>query len=443
MRSSSRADLGYRALGLLPVGAAATAEGAWVAIVYAAIGLRLHRGAPEIGLWTFVVAAVVGIVVARRVRGRASGPVRAGAIVLASLIGWMSDPMVRDLLGGGAYGQAMAQQAGGWLLGLAAFRGTRHADPVNDDTVTGSLLVWAVPGLALPWLIGTASDTKAAFVSVALPATLLFVAACLVAVGVTRLDTLGRTVGLDWRRNRTWLALLVGIVGSIVIIGTPVAFLLGTSVEAIVGTILGPIGSLLSGAAAVLGSVTGSGTSSTAPTEATSERSPGLGPLIVGLPDHVAAMLVLAIGFALVAGGVLLWRLVREATPEAMVEPPHEQRKVNLPKISIRFGTLRLPRLVMLRRSAPRSASGAYLAVLRALEHDARSARLPGESPAMHARRLREAGQGYFSFDLLAADFELERYAGSELTTAETHRAIRRWRDGVRSPGRGRHPDDS
>jgi len=233
MRSPSPADLGYRALGLLPVAAAAAAEGAWVTVVYAAIA-SFRREAPAIGLWMFIVAAMAGIATARSIRGRASGPARLAVVVLFGLLGSLSDPTTADLLGRGALGVASGGTVGGLLSALAAWRGTRHRDARNDDEVTGSLLAWAVPGLALPWLIGASTDLRPVFVALALPATLLFVAACLVAVGVTRLDTLGRSVGLDWRTNRTWLALLVGVVGSIVVIGTPIAFLLGSSVSAII-----------------------------------------------------------------------------------------------------------------------------------------------------------------------------------------------------------------
>ncbi len=440
MRSPSPADLGYRALGLLPVAAAAAAEGAWVTVVYAAIA-SFRREAPAIGLWMFIVAAMAGIATARSIRGRASGPARLAVVVLFGLLGSLSDPTTADLLGRGALGVASGGTVGGLLSALAAWRGTRHRDARNDDEVTGSLLAWAVPGLALPWLIGASTDLRPVFVALALPATLLFVAACLVAVGVTRLDTLGRSVGLDWRTNRTWLALLVGVVGSIVVIGTPIAFLLGSSVSAIIAGLLGPLGSFAILADAVLRSVAGS-TAGTAPIQPAPTGSL-TGPGFEGSPSVAGLIVSLAIAFGLVLGGIFLARRVGVATTEAVEKPPKEERKINLPAITIRLPMPRLPRLGLRRTSTPRSASGAYLAVLRVLDGDERLKRSPAESAPGHARRLREAGRGSFSLDLLAADFELERYAGSELTPAETRRAIRRWREARRPHGAARRPGET
>jgi hypothetical protein len=224
MHSRSSADLGYRLLGLLPAGAAATAEGAWVAVVYAAMHSGSASGPGGIGLWMFVVAAILGLVTARRVHGRASRSAKLAVTLLLGLVGMVSGAALPVQLGRSDSGAAVILFGGGWLLGLAAWRGTRHADPMRDDAVTASLLVWATPALAIPWLIGTATDAKAEFILLALPATLLFVASALLAVSVTRLDTLGRPVGLDWRRNRTWLALLGTIVAALIAIGTPMAF---------------------------------------------------------------------------------------------------------------------------------------------------------------------------------------------------------------------------
>lgn len=440
MRSPSPADLGSRLLGLLPVAATATAEGAWIAVVYAAIAIQVGLGGrPEaIGVWTFVTAAAAGMLVARRVRGRLAPPAILASVALAALGGWAMDPAARDLVAGGAYDRALTGGSG-WMLGLAVWRGSRHADSASDDLVVGSLLTWAVPGLAIPWLIGTAMTARQAFIDVALPATLLFVAAGLVAVGLTRLEALGRAVGVDWRRNRTWLALLVGVVGLMVAVGTPIAFLLGTSVEAIGRTILGPLGGILAALAAVLGPI-GDGIGrfvgtlvGPGPASPPAVIAPG-GPPEPAVPGWAGTAIAAALGVALLAGGLALRRLTRGDRRAVAWRPPKaEERRIALPVFAIRLPTVRLPRPALARRVAPTTASEAYLTLLHRLEDDELRARAPAESPAGHARRLRALDHGSLSLDLLAADFELERYAGFKLTRAELGRAIARGRADLHS----------
>ncbi|MHB8397830.1 MAG: hypothetical protein ACYDCI_02720 [Candidatus Limnocylindrales bacterium] len=436
MRSPSRSELGLRALSLLPGAATATAEGAWVAVVYAALQLQDPSRGIEVGLWTFVVVAMAGIVAARA--GRRVG--RAGSILVLSLIcaaglaGWASDPAVRALIGVGNLGAAARLHGAGWWLAVAAWRGTRHQDPARDDLAVGSLLAWVVPGLAVPWLLGTASAGRSAFTEAALPATILFVAAGLVAIGVTRLDALGRAVGVDWRLNRTWIGLLIAVVAAVLAVGTPVAFLLGTSVDAMIRALVGPVGAVVGGivsvvrpiADVVVGAVgTGIGTSVVSPS---SHASAG-GLSVPGVPGWVPAVVAIGAAIVLAVGGVAVWRKARGAPPGIPWRPPRgEERRIRFPAIFIRRPTLRRPTVHLPIRRRPATASEAYLALLDDLQRDGRAARRPTESPAAHARRLREQGRGSLSLDLLAADFELERYAAARLPVRELRRAIGRWR---------------
>jgi hypothetical protein len=50
------------------------------------------------------------------------------------------------------------------------------------------------------------------------------------------------------------------------------------------------------------------------------------------------------------------------------------------------------------------------------------------ETPAAHARRLRDEGRGDLGLELLVADYELDRFGGVSLTPNEERRAIARWR---------------
>lgn len=443
MRSFSPAELGYRVVGWLPAMASAVGEGAWVGVVYAAIQTGLGHDPPEIGLWTFVASAAVGVGTARLLRGRWSRAAIAAVIGFAGLVGWLSDPAVRDLVGGGSIGVATGHHVLGWILGLAAWRGSRHVDPERDDIVTGTLLTWMVPGLAIPWLVGTASTARAAFVDIALPSTLVFVAASLIAVGLTRLDALGRSAGVDWRRNRAWLGLLLGVVGLVIAIGTPIAFVLGTSVERLLDVILGPIGTLAGGVGGVVGPVVNGIARATGPLVGLGSTSvpSSVPPARPGSPT-IPGWVIIAIAVALGAAGVVALvrlRRVMAGAPKALRLPARatEERRIRLPAFAVRLPTMRLNRV---RRPRPRTAGEAYLALLRDLEGHARLARAPAESPAHHARRLRTAGAGSLSLDFLAADFQLERYADAVLTPPEVRRAIRRWRIG-RRPGR-RGPDE-
>jgi hypothetical protein len=418
-------------VGLLPSTATAIAEGAWISVVYVAaeVGLSGHVGG--IGVWAFSAVAAFGMIV---VRALPSGPrhdvALASLIGGAALVGWISDPAIRGVLADRQLGGLLTGSFG-WLLGYAAWRGGRHRDPLNDDVVVGSLLTWVVPGLAIPWLAGSTSSDRQAFVDAALPATLLFVTAGLVAVGLTRLEALGQLVGVDWRRNRAWLSMLIGVVAIVALIGTPIALVMGVSAEASGRTLLGPA---IDAVAAI-----------TAPVEnsiggllpAGPPIQPSTIPIGSASPSVVAKLIdiVVLTGLTLVLIGLLriLGRIMTsEARPEE-VEPVLQVRQIVPPPLPGGLPWLRLPRFRLQRPPAPRTASQAYLSVLGRLEEDEVLRRVSSESPAAHARRLRSIGHGSLSLDLLAADFELERYRAATLTRREVRRAIERSRHDPRT----------
>jgi hypothetical protein len=308
---------------------------------------------------------------------------------------------------------------------------------LTADAVVGSLLTWVMPGLAIPWLIGSASSGRQAFVDTALPATLLFAAAGLIAVGLTRLEALGQLVGVDWRRNRAWLAMLIVVAGVVALIATPAAWLLDASAEASARTLLGPAIAAVDVAAAIaapvedtIGGFLPGGSNVPAPVYPTGgERGSGLTTWI----DAFVLTGVLAI----MVGVVLVFHRIVTSEPRAdPAQPgPMEERTPLPPSSPGGLPPFDLPRLAFRRRPSPRTASQAYLAVLDRLESDERLRRGASESPAAHARRLRAIGAGRLSLDLLAADFELERYGGTTLPPAETRRAILRSRSASHLPG--------
>jgi hypothetical protein len=63
--------------------------------------------------------------------------------------------------------------------------------------------------------------------------------------------------------------------------------------------------------------------------------------------------------------------------------------------------------------------------------------RVPAETPAEHAARLRSDGRAPLSLDLLAADYALARYGGVVLPAREDVRAVSRWRTLRRRLSRG------
>lgn len=460
MRSPLLAELADRLLAALPGAATALAEGAWLAVVYSATSLAL-RNRVELGLWPFAIAAAVGLLIVRRLPPRRVAPLVVGAAVVGAAVvggaaGWLVDERARALLGHGALEAALASHPAGWLLGAALWRGTRHRDPASDDLVVGSLLRWGIIGLSVPWLVGwNLIAGRAVFAAQALPATLAFVAAGLVAVGVTRLDALERASGLDWRRNRAWLALLLGAVALVVAIGMPVAFLLGASGEVLVRVLLGPF----AGAGEVVGRVVGPladriasglGGPGAPAGEPVGRPGPGPGPIWPVVPSWVGVVLAIALPVLVAGAFVFVRRRLGQIRP-AVFPPPRparparfEERRFVRPARALRLPRPSLPRLGWPGARPPATASEAYRRLLAELDTPGLG-RAPTETPAAHARRLRATGRGGLALDLLAADFELERYGRVRLTAAEVRRAISRSLRLRRSlrPGRPSRPDPS
>lgn len=427
--SPSQAEFGRWLLGLLPSTATAIAEGAWIAVVYDALQLAISGRAGPLGAWSFIAIAAFGMFVVRVAPSGLPHDVTVlGLVVGTAIAGWFADPAVRTALAGGRP-DALATAGSGWLLGITAWRGTRHRDRLTDDAVVGSLLAWVLPCLAIPWLIGSGSSLRQAFVDSALPATLLFVTAGLIAVGLTRLEALGELVGVDWRRNRAWVSLLVGVVVLVALIATPAAWLLDSSAEASARTLLAPAVAAADVVGAIAGPIENTiggflpGGSSAQP--AYPSGGGPRSPVAIWIEAFVLTGLLLVL-----VGVLLVFHRIMTSEPRSGPPPPQvQERQTVLPQpLPGGLGWIHLPRIGFRREPLPGSASQAYLAVLARLESDERLRRAPSETPAAHARRLRAIGAGTLSLDLLTADFELERYRGTTLTPSETRRAIERSR---------------
>ena len=443
MRLSLPADRSDRLVRVVPWIAAAVAEGAWIAVVAAGISIGVLRLDASPGVLPFAMAAGLGIAVARPTSAGTTTASAAGiiAVLAAGLLGWLADPSVRSALAAGEVPASPIAATSGLLLAFAAWRGTRHRNPDTEDLAVSSLLAWGVPGLAIPWLLGTISaTTRQAFAAEALPATLVFVAAGLAAIGLLRLDAVSREAGVEWRSRRAWVALIAGVVAFVLLLGVPAAILLDVPLGSLFRSVVDPIARLGEAAAGVVAGVVDQlGPENPAPPPPGPQpgTSPGLSTLL-GIVAVLVGVLLLGI---LVLGVAALARGRRRGAPQESVPPPErETRRIILPRFALHLARPRIGRVARLVTDRPRTAADAYATLMADRAVDPETARRPSETPATHARRLRGEGRGAWGLDLLAADYALERYRGARLSAAENRRGVARWRRLRRGwPAHGRH----
>jgi hypothetical protein len=430
---------------VLPLVLAAIAEGAWVAAVYAFVQAAGHVPAP-LGPAGMAVAAGIGLLVARR-WGPGLGsrwPWVALLLVLsAGAVGVLLSPAaLAALLEGNAVG-AVRANPGGMLVGLALLRGIAHAQASTSEGVFDRLIAIGLPGLVIPVLLAGAlpEPWRSEATSGIVVAIVIFVVAGTLGLAVTRIAAIGGSAGFDWRRNRAWLALVALLAVGIVMTALPAAIVVGPAVRIAFAVATLPL--LVVGALAGLGQV--------------SRRalltflSLGIGLLVVvalagpdrpvqedpsgstsgGSEENDPTAITFAGGGVLilltVVGIVVLARLWMREALQPMEGDVAEERTID-PGTPDRRSRSRRPADRRPRPAAtPVDASGAYVTLLTDLERRPAVAREIGETPAEHARRLRRAGAGATGLDLLAADYELERYGGHRLTAGETRRALARW----------------
>ena len=435
-----------RSVVLVPL-LACLVEGAWIAVVDAVFGAGSRR--QPLGPLVFGLIAAVAWLWVRRAPPDAERP---GLVVIMTAAflgcGWLA-------LSGRPEGNliAIAVEPAAWLGAIAAFRGTTHRSREDDDLVVGSLLHWGIPLLVVPWLVSVAlpPGTRSTFVTTAFPSTLLFAAGGLLALGLSRLEALSAASGLDWRRNRAWLLLLLGVVLLVVAIAVPAAFLLGEPVTAIVAGLWGPFAAILTPIVALVAFLLTpifdflQGLMRFFPQPADvgaplggASPSPGFLPPeeVAGEPNGFIALLGILFVITVIAGLlILLARGVRRRTDSDEIELQQEEHEFLLPTIELRLPRLSLPEW----RGRPGSATGAYLAFLGDAARAGPLARDPAEAPQTHARRIRGEGFTEPAAGKLVADYELERYGLRRLPARETHRAVSRWRR-LREVLRSRRP---
>jgi hypothetical protein len=356
----------------------------------------------------------------------------------------MSDSARAALLAGDL-GRALGQHQAGWLAGLAFLRGTAHARLAVSERALARLLAIGTPGLAIPLFIGHSllEPARTTFENRAIVETLLFVLAGTIALALARLARLGAAAGFDWRRNRLWLGLL-GAVAVVTLIAVPAAFVVEPTIQLTIALLL-PVLLLLGFIAGIgtirlrsVGLILGVGllvfvisrlglvAQKVTPQPQGSGVASNVGPndptstVFTWVP--IIALIVVAI--------VIVARIWTRRTADARLAPREERTTDRSPGLSAAgrpgrtwFGGWRSGG-----SAAPTDASEAYLAALAELEQDPELGRRPNESPARHARRLRDEGAGSLEFELLAADYQLARFGGEPLTPGEHQRAIGRWR---------------
>jgi hypothetical protein len=430
---------------LLPA-AQVVAEGSWLAVLYAAI--QALTGEPAwLGPLELAVLAGAGMAWGRR-RGWRSPAAEALGLPLLALVagaaGWIIDPVVRQSIAGGDLFAALGSHAAGWLGAIAFWRGELHRTAEDDDAIQDRLLRWGVPGLAIPWAVGhlaSSGSVEEEFTAAAFIGTVFFVGAAFTAMGLARLEAVRATTGSDWRANRSWVALLLGIAVAVTLLAIPAAAILGIPARALLVAILGPLQALF---VALLLLATPIIYLAAALADAIGPFLPeGFGIGEIELPDltvdlrevttrapiiifYVVVGLILIV--ELVVVGMILWMRWQERKRMRMaMADPFEERSIVVPPDEEveRPAPSRAPRR---RRPRAGDAASAYLAALEALERDGRWPRLAEETPAAHVARARSAGLEGPTLGRLAAAFQLVRYGGRALGPREQSRVTPRLR---------------
>jgi len=427
---------------LLPV-AQALAEEGWLAVAYAALQVATGEE-PRIGVLEMALLAGVGMAWSRRRAWRTPLVEAAGLPILALLgagLGWFLDPAVRTALVGGHGDVALGLHVPGWLAGVAVVRGGVHGSAEDDEEVQDRLLRFAIPGLAVPWLIGSLSTQGAlrdAFTATAFVSTMVFAASSFAALGLARLEAVRSRTGSDWRQSRAWLALVAGISVAAIVIGLPAAALLGVPLAALAAAVFGPIRLLILLAILVT-------TPLIVLIAAATELLRPLLPEQIGLPHLTLPNLggdplpatssiptivvfvvvgLLAVLELTVLGMIIYLRWQERRRMAIVAAGDFEERSIVVPGDEPPPSAPHPP--ARRRRRGASDPEGAYLAALDALERDGRWPRNPDESPRAHARRAAAEGLGDPGFGRLALAYQLVRYGGRRLPRGELGRTRER-----------------
>jgi hypothetical protein len=435
MRSSWTAE---RLLGALVPILAVVAEGAWLTVAYVAVETAIDGELPLLGTLELAAAAgLAALAVRRRWLRPDDAPLRFfAALLVVGAIGWLWSAEARDPLLRGDLATAIGLHPGGWLLLVAAMRGVGRGVEIDDRALTRLVLV-GVPSLALPWILGQLGSgaLRAAFVEAAFIGSLTFVATGFMAAGLARLSEIGRETGVDWRRNRSWLGTVLGVLALVLGIGIPGALLLGLPIDAVARGLVGPVVSLIGYAFLALAFVAAIGSAAlyevlsrlgiVLPAPATADelnRLPQVREYTIDqLQGPLATIAILWLAVAVLAVVVIRTWIRRRI--RGLAHGIREERRIVFPQRSFRLPTRALPLGPRRTSRSPTDAVSAYLAALDELqERRPVDARRPEETPHDHAARV-----GIGEIAALQADYALARYGGRALSPTEHRRALGRF----------------
>lgn len=447
----SRVDVTY------PI-AVGLAEGGWVAVLYLLIDAVARVHAP-LGLPIFAVVAGAVCLLADRLDRLSTSrlAVIVGLLVGGGLVGL--GLTAGRLIAAGSLdpGGVPADDPGAALIGLAALRGFIRAGAIRDPGEAARPLFVGLIGLSFAWVFGGAlsEPMRSTFRDAAVVPTLAFVVGGLTAAGLARSALATSEAGFDPRANRSWLVVLVGSTAALGLAALPVgvglerlmaaliAWPLALPLLFVVGFVarivvparrgvlrrtgaftVGPL-LFLAGLAllAALLPQRGAGPQAEQPAGPGGPASEPTTPFF----DAILALVAIALVVAVLLFLARAWRrsLGPMGRPNGAERHDRAFRSTETDDEARPGLRARLGRLV--RYGRPTDAVAAYLAALRSLQPDEEFRRDPAETPAAHARRLRQAGAGTLELDLLAADFELARWGGRRLSGAEDRRAVGRW----------------
>jgi hypothetical protein len=257
-------------------------------------------------------------------------------------------------------------------------------------------------------------------------------------MGLARLEAVRSTTGSDWRANRSWLVLVLGMAAGIILLAIPAASFLGVPGRSLLGAMFGPLQTLvfvlilLATPIILLAAAVAEAIKPILPDEIDlgNITFPDFGAdqrnLIPEAPTIIFYVIVgILLLLELIAVAGMLWlRWQERRRMRAATSDPFEERSIVIPPPDepVRPAPRRAGRR---RRGDPRTNPvDAYLSALDMLARDGRWPRQPTESPAAHVARLRSAGEGDPPPGLtrLADAFQLVRYGRRHLTTTEVGR---------------------
>lgn len=409
-------------------------EAAWLTIVYLLVQPWIGDGVLHMALPPFAVAALAGLLFARSAAGLERDTYTlagTGAAILAAVIGTLA--FVPEVAATDPWA-ALRAHPGGLLAGVAFLRGSAHAEDGAEGANVETILAVGLFGLVPFWGLLTLSGltTDPAYAAAALGASITFVTAGLLAMGLARLAALG-SEGVTRPTRRRWLGLLFAVLGGALVVSLPLAAVLGVPLGVALLGVLGPIGAVIVGLVVLF----------TLPfaflagwlTEFFRQYAPGLGQILDLLrqgglgrqqpaPESATTsgdgaffgyLIIAIIAIAIVV--FVAVRMLGRVTVRTPTGEPDEVRVTEIPPPRLRLPRISLPR----RPHAPRTAREAYLAALELFSGTDASRRVD-ETPAEHAQRVARP-----DFGRLAVDYELDAFAGRTLNPPEERRALLRW----------------